>query len=155
MKRKQIWLMAGGAVAGLASTIAMSPVSALLPETSGSLGVAAGAKSVAAKAAAAKAPTPRKKASKLVSTSAPIAGGRFGTVKLTVKVSGGIIKKIDYASTVLRDNRSLEIAQYAVPRLASEALNSKSASVSNISGATYTSQAFQNALQAALTKAKK
>lgn len=74
-------------------------------------------------------------------------------MKLTIKVQNGQLTAIDYSNTTVNDGRSQQINLNALPALVQEALASQSAQVSSISGASYTSQAFQTALQNALTKA--
>ncbi|MEA2566066.1 MAG: hypothetical protein QOD49_1243, partial [Actinomycetota bacterium] len=49
--------------------------------------------------------------------------------------------------------RSASISQYVAPVLRSEALAAQSAQIDTISGATYTSDAYAQSLQAALTQA--
>jgi uncharacterized protein with FMN-binding domain len=51
-------------------------------------------------------------------------------------------------------NRSIMINNFADPRLISEALNSQSANVDTITGATDTSEAFIQSLSDALAQAK-
>jgi uncharacterized protein with FMN-binding domain len=52
------------------------------------------------------------------------------------------------------DRESVQINQYAVPRLNSEALSVQSARVNTISGATYTSNDYQRSLQSAIDIAR-
>lgn len=95
-----------------------------------------------------------------------IEADRWGAVTVTVKVrkttvvvNGG--KKVtrkwfDIGGTfTYHTDRSLYIMQEALPQLRQQALASHSANVDMISGATYTSKAFQQSLQAALVKANR
>jgi uncharacterized protein with FMN-binding domain len=50
-------------------------------------------------------------------------------------------------------NRSIEINDQALPILVHEALVAQSAQIDQVSGATYTSEAFTQSLQAALLQA--
>ena len=51
------------------------------------------------------------------------------------------------------DPRSAEISQQAIPLLRQEVLSKQSAAVDAVSGATYTSNAYEASLQSALDKA--
>ena len=90
---------------------------------------------------------------------------RWGTVQITVTVRKTTTvangarkvtrKVVDIGGTFsYHTDRSLYIMQQALPMLRQQALQTLSANVDMISGATYTSQAFQQSLQAALLKAK-
>ena len=77
---------------------------------------------------------------------------RYGDVTVEVTVANGAItavKAIDLPS----GGRSGEISTYAGPILASEALTAQSADIDIVSGATYTSEAYAQSLQAALDQA--
>jgi len=50
------------------------------------------------------------------------------------------------------DPRSAQINSYAEPQLQSETIQAQSANINGVSGATYTSQAYVQSLQAALDK---
>ena len=52
------------------------------------------------------------------------------------------------------DNKSVSINQRALPKLITEAVSAQSASVSSISGATYTSRSYIKSLQSAIDAAK-
>jgi uncharacterized protein with FMN-binding domain len=91
---------------------------------------------------------------------------RWGTVtmnvtmrKTTVVVKGvrKVTRKIVNigGSFSYHTDRSLYIMQQALPQLRQAALQSQSANVDLVSGATYTSEAFVQSLQEALVKANK
>lgn len=115
---------------------------------------------------AAAAATPKKiVVTRKVSGSA-VEADRWGavTVTLTVRkttVVVNAVKKvtrrwIDIGGTfTYHTDRSLYIMQQALPQLRQQALQSHSASVDMISGATYTSEAFVQSMQEALVKANK
>ncbi len=99
-------------------------------------------------------------------TGPEIEADRWGTVQTTVTmrkttiVSNGVRKVtrklIDIGGRFsYHTDRSLYIMQQALPQLRLAALQSKSANVDIISGATYTSEAFVQSLQATLLKANK
>jgi uncharacterized protein with FMN-binding domain len=94
----------------------------------------------------------------------PSVGMEFGpvqvtvTVKTTTTVAGGkkkVVRKLsDVTATAPTERpRSAMINQQAVPYLRSEALRAQSAAIDLISGATLTSEAFAQSLQAALHSA--
>lgn len=170
MSKQRTLLVAGSTVVGVAGTLLLGPADALFAATEPSLGnaatdptgnqPAAAAKPSPSTSAPAKASTPKASASakpattgKTFSGSSSIAGGRYGTMKLTVTVQNGKLTKIDYSKTSVNDNRSYQIAVQSLPILVKEALSAQSAHISNVSGASYTTQAFATALQNAMTKA--
>ena len=77
----------------------------------------------------------------------------YGTVAVTVTISGGKITNVSAKALDGGDRRSQSIDSQAVPIMKSEVLAANSANVSTISGATYTSSAYITSLQSALAKA--
>ncbi|MEV6342307.1 FMN-binding protein [Actinoplanes sp. NPDC051851] len=75
----------------------------------------------------------------------------YGTVQVTIKVSGGKISAAD--ATYPKSGYSATINPNAVKTLAQETLSKQSADVDAVSGATFTSQSYVTSLQAALDKA--
>ena len=80
-------------------------------------------------------------------------GTRFGDVQVQVTISGGAITEVTPLQLTDHDGRSVSISNRAAPILRDEVLQSQSASVSFVSGATYTSDAYVQSLQAALDAA--
>ena len=80
------------------------------------------------------------------------AAGRYGTIKVTIVVSGG--KITDITATYPTGGQTGSINARAVPKLRQQALSVQSASISTVSGATYTSNAYKQSLQAAINAAK-
>ncbi|WP_438854161.1 FMN-binding protein [Agromyces sp. M3QZ16-3] len=78
---------------------------------------------------------------------------RFGNVQVQVTISGGSITDVTALHLTDSDGRSVQISNRAAPMLRSEVLQAQSASVSMIGGATYTSAAYLQSLQAALDQA--
>lgn len=78
---------------------------------------------------------------------------RFGTVQVQVVISGGQITDVIAAKLTDDDRKSIQISNRAAPILRDEVLASQSANVSNVSGATYTTDAYLQSLQAALDAA--
>ena len=78
---------------------------------------------------------------------------RFGSVQVQISVSGGQITDVAAIQLTDQDRRSVQISNRAAPVLRSEVLQSQSANVSNVSGATYTSDAYLQSLQSAIDQA--
>jgi uncharacterized protein with FMN-binding domain len=82
----------------------------------------------------------------------PAVDMRWGPVQATIYVKGKKITKVSI-STFPENSRSSFIDQQAVPLLKQETLIAQNANIDMISGATLTSDAFAQSLQAALVKA--
>ena len=78
---------------------------------------------------------------------------RWGDVQVAVTISGGAITDVTALQLTDADGRSVQISNRAAPVLREEVLQAQSASVSMVSGATYTSGAYLESLQAALDQA--
>ncbi|HKH09410.1 MAG TPA: FMN-binding protein [Agromyces sp.] len=78
---------------------------------------------------------------------------RFGDVQVQVTISGGAISDVTALQLTDHDGRSVAISNQAEPILRDEVLQAQSASVSMVGGATYTSAAYLQSLQAALDEA--
>ena len=78
--------------------------------------------------------------------------GGFGNAQVTITVSGRRITAITSTyPTHFRYSKMLN--KRAIPRLVSEALKAQSYRIHVVSGATYTSKAFENSLHSAMHKA--
>ncbi len=147
------------------ATAALVMLHAMIPGAGAESGVpvpSSGTSAVAAIATATPKPFPR-------ATSLPTAGPRptratirtiagpaiddpYGAVQATVAVRGKKITNVSISAPE-DDPHSASINQYAVPLLRSETLRAQSASVNLISGATATSEAYLQSLQATLQTA--
>jgi uncharacterized protein with FMN-binding domain len=78
---------------------------------------------------------------------------RFGDVQVQVTISGGAISDVTALQLTDHDGRSVSISNRAAPILRNEVLQAQTASVSFVGGATYTSSAYLESLQAALDSA--
>jgi uncharacterized protein with FMN-binding domain len=78
----------------------------------------------------------------------------YGNVQVAAVISGGKLTDVKLLQTVTEDPNSIYINQAADPYLKQEALKSQSANISIITGATLTSDAYIQSLNAALRKAK-
>ncbi|HVY68126.1 MAG TPA: FMN-binding protein [Patescibacteria group bacterium] len=77
----------------------------------------------------------------------------YGKVQVQVTVAGGKITDVQFLDYPKDRGNTLEISQSSMPVLKSEAIASQSANVQIVSGATQTSQGFQQSLQSALNQA--
>jgi uncharacterized protein with FMN-binding domain len=78
---------------------------------------------------------------------------RYGPVQLKLTISGGKITDIQAVQLPSQDPKDVEINNYAAPILRQSALSAQSASINVVSGATYTSEGYMQALQSALDSA--
>lgn len=78
----------------------------------------------------------------------------YGNIQVRVIMQDGKITDVQFLQYPNDRSHSIEINQYAMPILKSEAIQAQSASVDIVSGATDSSQAFIQSLQSALSKAK-
>jgi uncharacterized protein with FMN-binding domain len=78
---------------------------------------------------------------------------QYGELQVKLTVKGGKITGVGFTTFVANDGRSQSIDQAAAPILIRETIAAQSAQVSAVSGATYTSSAYQQSLQAAIDKA--
>jgi uncharacterized protein with FMN-binding domain len=78
---------------------------------------------------------------------------QFGDVQVKVIVAGGRITDVQALQLPSDRARSAEISQAAGPLLHDEALQAQSAQIDLLSGATYTSDSYQQSLQSALDHA--
>lgn len=78
---------------------------------------------------------------------------RFGTTQVSVTIAGGRITEVTILQLNQDDPRSTQISEAAVPTLRSEVLAKQTAAVDTVSGATWTSAAYEASLQSALDQA--
>jgi uncharacterized protein with FMN-binding domain len=79
---------------------------------------------------------------------------RYGDVQVQLVVSGGRITDVQALQLPSDRARSASISQVAGPMLHDEVLQAQSAQIDSLSGATYTSDAYAQSVQAALDKAR-
>lgn len=80
-------------------------------------------------------------------------GTQFGGVQVQVTIAGGQITDVTPLQLTDRGGLSVMISNRAAPILRQEVLAAQSARVSNVSGATYTTEAYLMSLQSALDAA--
>lgn len=76
----------------------------------------------------------------------------YGSIAVRVTVEGNRITSVSVVSLHTLEPTSQQISTAAIPVLRSEVLSAQSAGISAVSGATYTSQGYDQSLQAALDK---
>jgi len=80
---------------------------------------------------------------------------RYGPVQVRITVSGGRITAADAIDYPQESGRDVRINSEAVPELNQETLQAQSAQIDTVSGATYTSEGYQQSLQSAIDQAHK
>jgi uncharacterized protein with FMN-binding domain len=78
----------------------------------------------------------------------------FGVVQVRLTLTNGKITAATAVQFPQDDSHSAEISQFSIPTLSQEVLSKQSASIDAVSGATYTSDAYAQSVQAALDAAK-
>lgn len=91
------------------------------------------------------------------STTRTITGGAantpYGPVQIQITLAGAKITAVNPVQLPHDQQRSQQIASYAVPQLTQETLSAQSAHIDMVSGATYTSEGYTTSLQSALDQA--
>jgi uncharacterized protein with FMN-binding domain len=82
----------------------------------------------------------------------PVVDTRYGAIQVEIVVANGQLQDV-IALQLPNGRRSGQISNAAAPILREEALQVQSASIDTVSGATYTSDAYAESLQAALDQA--
>ena len=78
---------------------------------------------------------------------------QYGPVQVRITVAGGKITAADAIQYPQESGRDVRINSEAVPELNQEAMQAQSAQIDTVSGATYTSEGYQQSLQSALDQA--
>jgi uncharacterized protein with FMN-binding domain len=79
---------------------------------------------------------------------------KYGPVQVQVQLSGGTIADVAVVVYPDGDRKSRSINAQALPQLRTEVLAAQQASVDTVSGATYTSTAYEQSLQSAIDAAR-
>jgi uncharacterized protein with FMN-binding domain len=82
-----------------------------------------------------------------------VAQTRWGPVQVEVTVAGDTITKVSVLQQPNGNPKDVEINDYALPILVQDTLDSQSADIDMVSGATITSDGYLESLQAALDEA--
>lgn len=101
-------------------------------------------------------PTPSSVTKTVTGSSVTVSEGRrvFGAVQVQLKLTNGKISSVTAINYPNNDGRSSQISSYSIPILTQEVLQAQGSSIAVVSGATYTSRAYAQSVQAALDAAK-
>jgi uncharacterized protein with FMN-binding domain len=80
--------------------------------------------------------------------------GGLGSIQVKVTAANGKITSVGMAQMNLHGPQSQQISNNVIPQLEQQVMASNGGPIHGVSGATYTSQAFGNSLQAALSQLK-
>ena len=83
-----------------------------------------------------------------------VADAYYGNVQVRITTSNDRITDVKFLDYPQDRGHSVEINNYAMPQLISEAITAQNANVDTVSGATATSGAFIQSLQSAINQAK-
>lgn len=78
----------------------------------------------------------------------------YGDVQVSVTIAGGKITAVAFDQLTAADGESARIHSQAGPMLRQQTLAAQSANIDGVSGASYTTQSYEQSLQSALDKAK-
>ena len=91
---------------------------------------------------------------KTAHTPAPVTDAYFGSVQVAAVIQNGALANVQVLQYPSDQGTSKRISGTAMPKLIQEAIQTQSANIDIVSGATQTSQAFSQSLAAALAIAK-
>jgi len=78
----------------------------------------------------------------------------YGDVQISIIINSGKITSVNLISMPSTERRSQYLTSMAGPILKSQTIAAQNAQIDGVSGATYTSQSYQQSLQSALDQAK-
>jgi hypothetical protein len=84
-----------------------------------------------------------------------VAQTQWGPVQVQLAVDNGAITKVTVLQYPNGNSRDVELANYSLPTLIRETMQSQSAQIDMVSGATYTSTGYVQSLQSALDRANR
>jgi uncharacterized protein with FMN-binding domain len=101
-------------------------------------------------------PTPSSVTKTVTGSSVSVSEGRrvFGAVQVRLTLTNGKITAATAINYPNNDSRSSQISSFSIPILSQEVLRAQGSSIAVVSGATYTSNAYAQSVQAALDAAK-
>jgi uncharacterized protein with FMN-binding domain len=101
-------------------------------------------------------PTPSSATKTVTGSAVTVSEGRrtFGVVQVRLTLTNGKITAATAINYPNNDSRSSEISSFSIPILSREVLKAQGTSIAAVSGATYTSNAYAQSVQAALDAAK-
>lgn len=77
----------------------------------------------------------------------------FGPVQVSIRVANDKVVKATANAYPSKDHKSSQISSYAIPLLQQQSVAAQSFRIDGVSGASWTSYAFEHSLQSALIKA--
>lgn len=140
---KKSVIIIGATAAGLAAVISFRPH-----------GVAGGGNQAAANAAALTTGNSHVAGAQTVVGSVQQLNGGLGDIQVKVTAANGKITSVGMAQMNLHGPQSQQISNGVIPQLEQQVMASNGGPIHGVSGATYTSRAFANSLQAALSQLK-
>jgi uncharacterized protein with FMN-binding domain len=163
--KRAAWYLVAGAVAGFAGVLGFHSRAAPAAQSAAASAGGAGA-TQASPAGSSAGPSPASRPSPgPASHSSPAAAGGaahsaagateqygYGQLAVDVTVSGNRITNVTVPVLKTLDPTSQQLSVQAIPMLRSQVLAADGAQIDGVSGATFTSQAYANSVQAALDK---
>jgi uncharacterized protein with FMN-binding domain len=159
------WLVAGGTVAGMVVVLGYHTQAMPAAALSGSAAKTGGTSPAAGPSASPSATAPAAGASASGASASGASAGSaagittgpneqfgYGELAVEVTVRGGRITKVTVPSLQTAEPTSQQISDQAISMLTPEVLSAQSLNINAVSGATYTSEAYAQSLQAALDK---
>jgi uncharacterized protein with FMN-binding domain len=147
--RSAPWLVLGGTLAGFLGVLGLHK-----PATSSVLANHPAQPTAKASPGAAKVAGPQAGASLAAGAfSGPVVPYGYGELSTKVKVNGGRITAVSVPVLKTAEQYSQQLAAQVIPMLQNEVVSAQSARIQAVSGATYTSEAYAQSVQAALDKA--
>lgn len=138
---KRALIVSTSTLAGLVAVLALNPDEATMPLTAAAAGDAATG-----------APD-QPDTSSATFTGTAVQVRDWGVVQVEVTTADGRLTGVTAVQSPDWDHRSAMISSYSIPELVSQAIDAQSADIAGVSGATFTSAAFAESLQAALARA--
>jgi len=135
------WLVLGGAVAGFLGVLGLHR-----PASSSALAPAPAGSARPGRTATVAGPPG--------TVTGPVVNYGYGELATRVAISGGRITAVSVPVLKVAEQFSQELADRSIPVLRHEVLAAQSAHIQAVSGATYTSEAYAESVQAALDKAR-
>jgi len=83
----------------------------------------------------------------------PVTDAIYGQIQVVATIQGGKLTRVGVPVFPNAGGHTTEVTQFSIPQLKQEAIAAQSANVDIVSGATQTSQAFEESLAAALAQA--
>lgn len=137
---KRALIVSTSTLAGLVAVLALNPDEATMPVTAAAGDATTGAPD-------------QPDTSSATFTGTAVQVRDWGVVQVEVTTADGRLTGVTAVQSPDWDHRSAMISSYSIPELVSQAIDAQSADIAGVSGATFTSAAFAESLQAALARA--